>query len=51
MGIVVQLKQDFEASDCGFPVRHLEFLVDAGGQQKGTHDVHQFAAPELVGVP
>ena len=48
---MVQLEQDFEASDCGFPVRHLEFLVDAGGQQKSTHGVHQLAAPELVGVP
>src|ERR1700739_2459609 len=51
VGIMVEFEQNFETSDCGFPVRHLELLVNAGGEQKCSHGIHQFAAPELVGIP
>src|ERR1700746_2167850 len=51
MGIMVQLEQDFEASDCSFPVCGLELLVDSGGELKCAHSIHQLAAPELVGMP
>ncbi len=48
MGIVVQIEQDFEASDRGLAICGLELLVDGGSEQKRTHGIHQFAAPELV---
>jgi hypothetical protein len=51
IGIMVQVEQDFETSDRGFPVRGLELPVDGGREQKRTHGIHQFAAPELIGMP
>ena len=48
---MVQFEQDFEASDRGFAVCGLELLMDGGREQKCTHGIHQFVAPELVGMP
>jgi len=48
---VVQVEQDLETSDRGFPVCALELLVDGGGQQKNAHGIRQFAAQSLLVYP
>src|SRR5882672_1761279 len=51
VGIMVQVEQNLKTGDRSFPVCGLELLVDGGGEEECTHGLHQFAAPELVGMP
>src|SRR5579864_2029358 len=48
--IMVQLKQNLEASDRRLTIGSLELLMDARRQQKRSHGVDQPAAPELIRV-